>query len=681
MGYVKIEERLEKIIESYIFDHSFKMTILVEKKKQGNFDVLYANSLAVQYFSAETQQSAARFFGDLWIPIKLKLQCQTNISTEILLNRDGTSVLFELDIQCHAEKCEREIIFIDLRERLDIKAERESHTEVLHKYNSVIEHNLDPIITIDQNFNVIYANRAVYLTFGYRFKELSGRSIFNLAGEDESKEFKLFLSCALAGESIEMDGTPFFHKRGHLLPTYLKTIPVFVDEDVKEVQLILRDTSVHQKNNEKLIFLSYHDHLTGLWNRRAMKEHFTEDSLSSLKSDKRLSFIHLGLDRFKLINESLGHNGADEILKMVAERLKVICPASARLYRNGSDEFIVSLQNHSVPKTEKFAQQLLNDFGKPFYFNHQEYFISASIGIAVYPEDGKTLEDLLRKSEQALVFVKDRGRSHYRFYQEEMNSSFPDEALMESHLRRAIELNELTVHYQPQVDLKTGQISSFEALLRWNNGKFGFVSPVQFIPIAEESGIIHGIGEWVLDQVCHQLKEWQDKQFKAIRIAVNISPKQFRMENFVDKLKKKIAYYGIVPSSLEVEITEGALTKIDETISTLNELKKIGVFISVDDFGTGYSSLSYLKQYPIDIIKIDRSFIKDIETDVKNEAIAKTIISLAHSLGMEVIAEGVEKDLQATILLEAKCQKAQGFLYSKAVPADEIVKRYFTNKV
>ncbi|KAA0966675.1 EAL domain-containing protein [Sporosarcina sp. ANT_H38] len=681
MGYVKIEERLDKIIESYIFDHSFKMTILIEKNKLGNFDVLYANSLAVQYFSAEVQQSADCFFGDLWIPIKRKLQTQTNIMTEIQSNRDGTNVLFELDIQCHTEKCEREIIFIDLRERLDIKAERESQTELLHKYNSVIEHNLDPIITIDKNFKVIYANRAVYLAFGYRFKELSGRSIFNLATEVEVGEFKLFLSRSLAGESIEMDGTPIFHKKGHLLPTYLKTIPVFVNEDVKEVQLILRDTSVHQKNNEKLFFLSYHDHLTGLWNRRAMKEHFTEDSLFSLKSDKRLSFIHLGLDRFKLINESLGHNGADEILKMVAERLKVICPASARLYRNGSDEFIVSLQNHSVPKTEKFAQQLLNDFGKPFYFNHQEYFISASIGIAVYPEDGKTLEDLLRKSEQALVFVKDRGRSHYRFYQEEMNSSFPDEALMESHLRRAIELNELTVHYQPQVDLKTGQISSFEALLRWNNGKFGFVSPVQFIPIAEDSGLIHGIGDWVLDQVCRQLKEWQEKQFKAIRIAVNISPKQFRMENFVDKLKKKIAYYGIVPSSLEVEITEGALTKIDETISTLNELKKIGIFISVDDFGTGYSSLSYLKQYPIDIIKIDRSFIKDIETDVKNEAIAKTIISLAHSLGMEVIAEGVEKDLQATILLEAKCQKAQGFLYSKAVPADEIVERYFTNKV
>ena len=258
-----------------------------------------------------------------------------------------------------------------------------------------------------------------------------------------------------------------------------------------------------------------------------------------------------------------------------------------------------------------------------------------------------------------------------------MNSTFPDKALMESHLRRAIELDELKVYYQPQVDLRTGHISSFEALIRWNNKKFGFVSPSQFIPIAEESGLIHSIGDWVLDKVCSQLKEWQSKRFRPIRIAVNISPKQFHLESFANKVREKIEQHQIIPSSLEVEITESALTRVNETLSTLIELKKIGVFVSVDDFGTGYSSLSYLKQYPIDIIKIDRSFIKDIEMDEKNAAIAKTIINLAHNLGMEVIAEGVERDMQASILLDANCQKAQGFLYSKAVPVEEVMEKYF----
>jgi len=676
----EIEDQVEKIVESSIFNHSFKMSILIKRNEQEGFDVLYANALALQYFSREVPLAAQDFFGDMWesfTQIIHKYHNHLDFATELQVMQNGVKVLMELDFQFRAQESEGEYIYVELRERKDIAAEREIQSELQNKYNSVIDHNIDPIITINQNMKIIDANRAVHLAFGYRFKELSGRTIIDLLGEDKIAEFQRILNRALAGESNEMESSSFFHKRGHLLPTYIKVIPVFVVEEVKEIHLILRDTSVNQRNNEKLLYLSYHDHMTGLWNRRAMKEHFTEDSTYALKSDERLSFIHLGLDRFKLINESLGHDGADEILKIVAERLKMICPSSGRLYRNGGDEFIVSLQNHSVSRTEKFAQKLLNDFGKPFYFNHQEYFISASIGIAVYPEDGKTLEDLLRKSEHALTFVKDRGRSHYRFYQDEMNSTFPDEALMESHLRRSIELEELAIHYQPQVDLKTGHISSFEALLRWNNRKFGFVSPAQFIPIAEESGLIHGIGDWVLDQVCSQLKEWQDKRFKAVRIAVNISSKQFRMENFSEKLKSKILHYGIVPSSLEVEITESALTKMNETLMTLNELKRIGVIISVDDFGTGYSSLSYLKQYPIDIIKIDRSFIKDIETDVKNEAIAKTIINLAHNLGMEVVAEGVEKDLQAQILLEAKCQKAQGFLYSKAIPVEEIVKKYF----
>ncbi|WP_318615971.1 EAL domain-containing protein [Sporosarcina sp. YIM B06819] len=680
MRNLVVKSRFEKVIESYILGHSFNMFILVGKNKKNDFNVLYANLLAIEYFSQEVSQSASSFLGDFWKPIKrkmTKLSIDSAIKTKIKVSRGTSSLLFELDLQHYTDELGDEFICIGLCERTDMIANEKNSTILEHKYASVIDHNLDPIITINNKLKIVNANRAVHKVFGHRFKELSNQSILNLIGDDEAEDFQLFFLRALSGESIEMEGSTLYHKDGCLLPTYLKAIPVVVDGDVKEILMILRDTSVHRENNEKLHYLSYHDQLTGLWNRRAMNEHFNEDANYALKNNENLSMVHVGIDRFKLINESLGQNGGDEILKMVAERLKMICPPSARLYRNSSDEFIVSMKKHSVSKTENFSQKVLNDFGRPFYYNHQEYFISASIGISVYPEDGRTLEELLRKSEQALTYVKERGRAHYRFYRVEMNSVFPDEVLMESHLRRAVELDELAVHYQPQVDLKTGHIGSFEALLRWNNRKFGFVSPAHFIPIAEESGLIHGIGDWVLDQVCSQLKEWQDKGFKPVRIAVNISPKQFRMENFVDKLKKKIMRYGIIPSSLEVEITESALSNMNETLAILNELKKIGIFISVDDFGTGYSSLSYLKQYPIDIIKIDRSFIKDIESDPKNEAIAKTIINLAHNLGMEVIAEGVEKGLQAEILLGANCQKAQGFLYSKAIPVEELVQKYF----
>ncbi|WP_411748405.1 putative bifunctional diguanylate cyclase/phosphodiesterase, partial [Psychrobacillus psychrotolerans] len=326
--------------------------------------------------------------------------------------------------------------------------------------------------------------------------------------------------------------------------------------------------------------------------------------------------------------------------------------------------------------TSDFAENILLELSKPLYLDHQEYFVTASIGISMFPYDGKKMDELLIKADQALYIAKDRGRAHYRFYQEQMNLAFPNDALMESHLRRAIEKEEFSIHYQPQVNLVTGEINSFEALLRWNNRKFGYVSPMNFIPLAEESGMIMQIGEWVLEEVCKQLKYWQEKGYRPVRIAVNISPKQFIQDNFARKINEKIQKYGISPSSLEVEITESAMTDMQDTFSTLKELKNIGVVISIDDFGTGYSSLSYLKKYPIDIIKIDQSFIKDMELDDKNAAIARTIIQLAHNLGMEVIAEGVEKDRQVEILKAANCQKAQGYLFSKPVSIEHINESY-----
>jgi diguanylate cyclase (GGDEF)-like protein/PAS domain S-box-containing protein len=669
----------ERLIQQSIMNHPLSMFVLLKSEDGANYTVAFANDLARSFFCKTDITTPTAFFDDFWIPLSLNFDTlQRRPATKVSINHtfNGMSYHFEVLMLSILTDGLDEYLLLEISERSDLQESRELLIELQDKYQSVIDHNLDPIISIDPTYKMLNSNEAVYRTFGYRLKELSGRSLLTIVKEEEASSIKTLLERAFLGESVAIEGFSFSHKKGTYLPTHLKLIPIVIDGVIKEVQLIVRDTSDHVNHTEKLHYLSYHDHLTGLWNRRAMKEHFVEDSSSSKNGNEKLVYIHLGLDRFKLINESIGHTGADEILKMVAERLKLICPAPCKLYRNGGDEFIVSLFDKSFYETEKLAQRLLNDFRVPFYFDHQEYFISGSIGIAVHPEDGSTLEELLRKSEHALSFVKQRGRSHYRFYQEEMNSSFPDEALMESHLRRAIEFNELSIHYQPQVDLQTGAISSFEALLRWNNRKFGFVSPAQFIPIAEESGLIHSIGEWVLNEVCLQLKEWQQKQFRPVRIAVNISPKQFRVENFAEMMQAKIINFGILPSSLEVEITESALTVMEETLLILNDLKKIGVFISVDDFGTGYSSLSYLKQYPIDIIKIDRSFITDIEFDEKNAAIAKTIINLAHNLGMQVIAEGVEKDQQAEILLKANCQKAQGFLYSKAIPVDQIVEKY-----
>lgn len=675
------EQHIGTAMDTYFYNHPFDLVILIGCMQRNKWKVVMANHNACQFFDGNAGEASTDFFDGHWMTINRqlnKLKNRSHMKTYFSFSIGDKDRLHEMNMYNQQSEEYDQLILIELRQQDDLMMEKKLRREYEQKYMSVINHNLDPIITVNRQNRISYANLAVHQTFGYRLKELTGRSIFDLIGEEKVEEFGAFLTSAFSGESIEMEGIMFSHKKGQYLTAYLKTIPVSVQGDIKEIHLILRDTSSHLKNNERLLFLSYHDQLTGLWNRRALKDHFEEDAQYALRSDEKLSFVHLDLDRFKMINDSIGRTGADEILKMIAERIKMVFPQSGKLYRNGGDEYILLLRNDSIEKTEKIAQRILSDFTKPFYYKHQEYFISSSIGISVYPDDGTGLDDLLKKAEQAVLFVKERGRSHYRFYREEMNTSFTDAAIMESHLRRAIEFDELEIHYQPQVNLQTGKIDSFEALLRWNNRKFGFVSPAQFIPMAEESGLIHTIGDWVLENVCKQLKEWQDKQFRQVRIAVNISPKQFRTGEFAEKAKSLIEKYGIYASSFEVEITESALMNMKDTLSTLQKLKKIGVTISVDDFGTGYSSLSYLKQYPIDIIKIDRSFIKDIELDEKNEAIAKTIINLAHNLGMQVIAEGVEKDLQAQILKEADCHKAQGFLYSKAIPAAQVVEKYFS---
>lgn len=455
-------------------------------------------------------------------------------------------------------------------------------------------------------------------------------------------------------------------------------LQTIVEQGEEYVVVIIRSLIASPMMDEQglhMIGSAYYDELTELYNRRALNKQWTDEE--RFEKTSNVALLLVDLDRFKKFNESLGKQRSDQLLFEVSERFKSLRSEYCEVFRHNGDEFVIIFNYEELSEVETIAYNILQSLQEPFIVDEQEYFVTASIGIAIAKTVDRDLDTLLHQADQALFYMKNNGRGHYCYYREELNHYFPNEALMEAHLHRAIELNELMIYFQPQVNLETNKIDSFEALIRWENRKFGMVSPAQFIPIAESSGLIISIGEWVLERVCQYQKEWRECGFKPVRVAVNISPKQFKQKSFVKRISALLKEYAIEPKYLELEITESSMTDLHETTSILKRLKEIGVYVSVDDFGTGYSSLSYLKEYPIDIIKIDQSFIVDIEKDQKNKAIVETIILLAQNLGLEVIAEGVEESGQEQFLRENNCQKVQGYLYNRPLPAKQIVEQYF----
>ncbi|QCR31629.1 bifunctional diguanylate cyclase/phosphodiesterase [Lysinibacillus sp. SGAir0095] len=465
------------------------------------------------------------------------------------------------------------------------------------------------------------------------------------------------------------------------IQNYSKQVSVYIQTIMKNTEeyfaLIMKQVNDDEKNSYSLY--TFQNENTGLLNKRALNIKWSEH-YQNYNDLRQISFLLVDLDRFKKYNESLGKQKADEMIKKISERFNEVRSESCELYHYSGDEFVFLVRHTLREEVELVVNKIYEQLKEPFLIDVHEYFVTCSIGIStIAGNQSRDLETLLHQAEQALFYVKKHGRAHFRFYREEMSHTFQNEVLMEAHLRRAIEFNELSLHLQPQIDFDTYEIDSFEALIRWNNPKFGFVPPSQFIPIAESSGLIIQIGEWVLEQVCKYQQEWKAKGYRPVRIAVNISPKQFKQEKFAEKVRRVILKYDVEPRYIELEITESSMVNVDETESILKNLKALGVFVSVDDFGTGYSSLSYLKKYPIDIIKIDQSFIADLNKDDKNEAIVKAIIALSQNLEMDVIAEGVEEISQENFLKLHQCKKGQGYLYNKPLPVDEIVKKYLIN--
>ena len=682
----KVSEKIQKIIFNIIFQYVQDMIFVMKVDKESRFRYLFINEPAMKKARLSVEAIGQKLEDVLPQEVADSLQLKYE---KVLKKRD--TVIFDDQFYFNEgkkifgetiltpiinEKNKISHIVAVTRDITEWSNEKNKLVESEQRYRSIVDNNMDAIFTISLEGKILEANPAAVKLSGYTEKAMVTRLIYDLIHDQDLVEFKNLIEKTCSGFALESIEFKLIHSKGQLIIVHLKTVPIVIHNEIKGLFVICKDLSEQAKNMKKIKFMAFHDQLTGIYNRRALLEHLNKNIITPVKNKKEFALISIDLDRFKHLNDTLGHLAGDEILKSVASRLAQFQNENCFVYRQGGDEFNILLLNTTRYATSIFIRKIFSSFAQSFYFNSNEYFISPSIGISMYPNDGKDAEMLIKNADKALYRVKERGKAHYQFYRSEMNTSYANVVTLETHLRKAIDKGELALFYQPQTEISTGKVKSFEALLRWNSTELGLVSPSVFIPLAEDTGLIVSIGHWVIEKACEQIKIWNKKGYRNIRVAINISPKQFQQPNLVDVILTMVKKHGISASSLEIEITEGTMQDTNETIPILKKLKDLGITIAVDDFGTGYSSLNYLKQFPLDVLKIDQSFIKDILDNEKDAAITSTIIHLGKSLGLEVIAEGVENGSQVEFLLNADCHKIQGYYYSKPIPAIDAEEKF-----
>jgi diguanylate cyclase (GGDEF)-like protein len=438
---------------------------------------------------------------------------------------------------------------------------------------------------------------------------------------------------------------------------------------------VARDITERKLAEETINFQAYHDLLTNLPNRALLRDRLSLAITQAKREEEMLAVMFLDLDRFKNINDSLGHVIGDELLQQVSTRLKSCVREGDTLARFGGDEFTLLLPKITKGQEDirKIAEKINDVLRDPFTIDDNELYVSASIGISIYPRDGTNMDNLIKHADIAMYHVKDKGKNGYQFYSDDMTTPYFQNLSLETGIHKALDNDEFHLMYQPQINIKSGEIVGVEALVRWEHPEHGPITPAEFIPFAEETGMIVDIGHWVLRNACAELKRWRDAGLPEIRMSINMSARQLAEKDIVKRISNMLKDYGIPGHCIELEITENTImSEMDSVIHKLKELSRKGVNIAIDDFGTGYSSLSYLHKLPIQTLKIDRAFIKELNMNNSGNSIINTIVAMAKGLDLNVIAEGVETQQQLDYLHEIDCHEAQGFLFGKPLPADVI---------
>ena len=542
----------------------------------------------------------------------------------------------------------------------------------------------DAVITTDIQANVEYLNPAAEFLTGWTNSEAKGQpleKVFHIINEDSGQTVESpIVHCLKEGRIVGLTNhTVLINRTGSTIGIEESAAPIRDrTEAVIGGVLIFRDVSYKRNLMRELAHQAHHDALTGLPNRLNFNESLNQALARAKRKRGMLSVMFLDLDRFKLINDTMGHNLGDLLLKDIAERIRQTLREGDTIARQGGDEFLVLLPEiRDEQEVISVTERILGVFSQPLMLDGNEVYMSTSIGISLYPTDGSNLETLVKQADTAMYYAKEQGRNNYQFFTSGLNIKANNRLSTENSLRKALARGEFILHYQPQVDIESGSIVGLEALIRWNSAEQGIVPPFSFIPIAEDTGLIVPIGEWVLRTACAQNKAWQEQGYPHLRMAVNVSARQFREPRFIKLVAEILQETGLDPQWLELEITESiAMENGDASVEMLSLFKDLGVRISIDDFGTGFSSLNYLRRMPIDTLKIDQSFIKDISTGENGEEVVTAIIQLAKNLRLKVIAEGVETNSQRSFLKNKRCDEMQGFLFSKAVTPEEVEKLF-----
>ena len=557
-------------------------------------------------------------------------------------------------------------------------SDRKRAEETLHLRQRVIESSSNGVMITETRFvenPIIYVNPAFERITGYPLEEAVGRSIHFLLGNDREQLSFMEISAALheyrEGNAVlrcyRRDGTLFWNE--------LTVSPVRDDEGrVANFVWVITDVTEREQHEELLEYQANHDALTGLPNRNLLADRIAQALANARRYGQHLAVLFIDLDNFKFVNDSLGHALGDRMLLALADRLQKCIRSADTVARYGGDEFVIVI---SCLDRDEDAVTVANNVqaqvSQPLTIDGHEFGITCSIGISLYPKDGDTVETLLKNADAAMYRAKEQSRNAFQFYTSEMNDRVVERIMIERHLRHALEQDELEVHYQPQVNLATGRVCGIEALLRWHSRELGTVSPGRFIPLAEETGLIVPIGEWVLRTCCRQNRLWQEAGLPRLPISVNLSARQLQKKELCRTIEEILLETSLEPRYLELELVESMVTRdVEGAAAIMKELKGLGVQLAMDDFGTGYSSLSYLKRFPFDRLKIDLSFVRDIIADPESAAIARAIIAMAHNLNLRAVAEGVETREQLEYLRHHDCDEIQGFYVSRPLTAPDL---------